>query len=184
MDQGRIIVFRMAGKGSKSNRAKVPAGRNDDFRRVAQNRRARHEYDIIETFEAGIALQGSEVKSMREGRANLREAYARVDNGEVWLLGLHISPYAQAVGFGSHVPDRPRKLLMHRDQIDELTGKLAQQSLTLVPLSLYFRRGYAKAELALARGRKLWDRRAAIAERDASRDAARDMAQARRHGLG
>lgn len=156
--------------------------RGADFRRVAQNRRARHDYDIIETYEAGIALQGSEVKSLREGRANLREAYARVDDGEAWLVGMHISPYANAVGVGAHDPERPRKLLLHRAEIDELMGRVKQQSLTLVPLSVYFRDGRAKVEIALARGRRLWDRRAAVAERDAARDAERELASARRGG--
>lgn len=174
----------MAGKGSKTTTSGSPAKTKtgDDFRRIAQNRRARHEYDIIDTFEAGLSLQGSEVKSLREGRVNIRDAFARIDGGEAWLVGLHIPPYANAVGFGSHDPDRNRKLLLHRSQIDALTGTLAQQPLTLVPLSIYFRRGHAKVDIALAKGRKLWDRRAVIAERDASRDAARDMAAARRHG--
>jgi SsrA-binding protein len=155
---------------SKARSASAAAPRGSDFRRVAQNRRARHEYDLLETLEAGIALQGSEVKSLREGKAQLREAYARVDDGEAWLIGMHVSPYSNAVGVGAHDPDRPRKLLLHRKEIDHLVGKVAQQSLTLVPLSIYFRDGRAKVELALAKGRHLWDRRAAVAERDAERE--------------
>ncbi len=128
---------------------------------VAQNRRARHEYEILETFEAGIVLQGSEVKSLREGKAQLSDAYARVDGGEMWLF-VHIPPWQYATGFGAHDPERRRKLLLHRDQIDELMGKTQQQSLTLVPLSLYFNDGRAKVELALAKGRRLYDKRHAI----------------------
>jgi SsrA-binding protein len=144
---------------------------------VVVNRRARHDYSVLETFECGIALAGSEVKSLRQGRMQLREAYARVDDGEVWLVGAHIAPYDQAHGFGAHDPDRPRKLLLHRRQIDHLMGQVQQQSLTLVPMSVYFRDGLAKVELALARGRRLYDKRHAIAERDASREAARALAR-------
>ena len=163
-------------KGRKSG-AKRAA---DDGRRiVAQNRRARHDYSVLDTFECGLALQGSEVKSLREGRAQLRDAYARVEGGEVWLHGMHVPPYAFAQGFGSHDPDRPRKLLLHRREIDELMGRTQQESLTLVPLSLYFRDGRAKIEVALARGRKTYDKRHAIAARDAAREAER--AVSRRH---
>ncbi len=107
------------------------------------------------------------------GQATLSDAYARIDGGELWLLGAHLAPYEYATGFGRFEPDRPRKLLLHRDQIDELAGKVAQKALTLVPLSIYFKDGRAKVELALARGRRLYDKRHAIAERDASREAAR-----------
>lgn len=142
-------------------------------RRIAQNRRARHEYDILDTFECGIALRGAEVKSLRAGQISLQDAFARVDRGEVWLVGAHVAPYEYSNGFGRVDPDRARKLLLHREQIDELAGRVAQQSLTLVPLSLYFKDGIAKVELALARGRRLYDKRHAIAERDATREAAR-----------
>lgn len=145
---------------------------------MATNRRARHDYDILETFECGIALEGSEVKSLRAGRVALQDSYARVEGGEAWLLGVHIPPYEYASGFGAHDPDRRRKLLLHREQIDELAGKTQQQSLTLIPLSVYFRDGKAKVEIALAKGRRLWDKRHAIASRDAERDAARDAAAA------
>ncbi|HMC42214.1 MAG TPA: SsrA-binding protein SmpB [Acidimicrobiales bacterium] len=165
----------MAAKGRKSSAKGVDDGR----RIVAQNRRARHDYFVLETFECGLALQGSEVKSLREGKAQLRDAYAKVEKGEVWLLGVHVPPYAFAQGFGSHDPDRPRKLLLHRRQIDELMGRTQQESLTLVPISLYFREGRAKVELALARGRKTYDKRHAIAAKDAAREAAR--AASRRH---
>jgi len=141
---------------------------------VARNRRARHEYDILETFECGIALQGSEVKSLRAGRVTLADAYARIEGGEAWLLGVHIPPYEHAAGFGAHDPERRRKLLLHREQIDELLGRTQQQSLTLVPLSVYFKDGRAKVELALAKGRRLYDKRHAIAARDAEREGARE----------
>jgi SsrA-binding protein len=151
-------------------------------RRIAQNRRARHEYDILETFECGIVLRGGEVKSLRAGQVSLQDSYARIDDGELWLLGTHIAPYPYASGFGYVDPDRPRKLLLHRAQIDELRGKVTQQSLTLVPLSLYFKDGRAKLDLALARGRRLYDKRRAIAERDANREAERVMREYQRRG--
>lgn len=149
-------------------------------RRVAQNRRARHDYDILETFECGIALVGAEVKSLRNARATLQDSYARVDRGEVWLIGAHFAPYEYSSGFGRVDPDRPRKLLLHRHQIDELAGRVGQQSLTLVPLSIYFREGRAKLELGLARGRRLYDKRHVLAERDATREAARAIREAQR----
>ncbi len=153
---------------------------SDGIRTVARNRRARHEYDILDTFECGIELRGSEVKSLRAGHVQLHDAYARVDGGQIWLLGTHVAPYEYSTGFGWVDPDRPRKLLLHRHEIDELAGRVAQQSLTLVPLSLYFKDGRAKLELALARGRRLYDKRRVLAERDATRDAEREMRAARR----
>jgi SsrA-binding protein len=158
---------------------KKPA-RADGARPVAQNRRARHDYEILDTYEAGIVLVGSEVKSLREGKAQLRDSYARVQDGEVWLYGVHVPPYAFASGFGATDPDRRRKLLLHRRQIDELFKRLGQESLTLVPLSIYFKDGRAKVDLALARGRKRYDKRHAIAERDANREAQRASAARRR----
>jgi SsrA-binding protein len=158
-----------------------PGGR-DANRVVASNRRARHDYEIIETTECGIVLQGSEVKSLREGRIALQDSYARIIDGEMWLFGVHVPPYAQATGFGAHEPDRRRKLLMHRRQIDEWMGLTQQQSLTLVPLSIYFRDGRAKVDLALARGRRQYDKRHAIATRDASREAAREAREAAKGG--
>jgi SsrA-binding protein len=150
-----------------------PDGR-DPGRPVASNRRARHDYEILDTVECGIVLQGSEVKSLRGGRIALQDSYARVIDGEVWLFGVHVPPYAQANGFGAHDPDRRRKLLLHRRQIDEWMGRSQQQSLTMVPLSIYFKDGRAKVELALAKGRRQYDKRHAIAARDASREAARE----------
>jgi SsrA-binding protein len=149
-------------------------------RPVAQNRRARHDYDILETFEAGIVLVGSEVKSVREGKVQLRDAYARVQNGEVWLHGVHVSAYAYANGFGAVEADRTRKLLLHRREIAELEKRTAQDVLTLVPLSIYFKEGRAKVDLALARGRRSYDKRHAIAERDAALESKRAAAMSRR----
>jgi SsrA-binding protein len=148
--------------------------RRDANRVVASNRRARHDYEIVDTAECGIVLQGSEVKSLREGRIALQDAYARIIDGEMWLFGVHVPPYAQANGFGAHEPDRRRKLLLHRRQIDEWMGRSQQQSLTMVPLSIYFKDGRAKVELALAKGRRQYDKRHAIAARDAGREAARE----------
>ncbi|HUC06111.1 MAG TPA: SsrA-binding protein SmpB [Acidimicrobiales bacterium] len=169
---------------AKKQIAKRTAARQDrgSDRTVATNRRARREYEIVESMEAGIVLQGSEVKSLREGKAQLNEAYARVDDGEVWLFQMHIPPWQFATGFGAHDPDRKRKLLLHRDQIDELLGKTQQQSLTLIPMSLYFKEGRAKVQLALARGRRLYDKRQAIMHRDAQREAARATKEVSRWG--
>jgi SsrA-binding protein len=140
---------------------------------VALNRRARHEYSVEETVEAGLVLTGSEIKSIRAGRANLAEAYARIERGEAWLIGAHIAPYEQANRF-NHEPTRTRKLLLHRDQISELVGKTQAKGYTLVPLRLYLRDGLAKIELGLARGRKTHDKRRVIAERDARRQLERE----------
>ena len=175
---GTATIVAMAAKGPGRRGPRTRAIDDDRIRQVARNRRARHEYDILETLECGLALQGSEVKSLRAGRISLQDAYARIDDGELWLLGVHIAPYDHASGFGAHDPDRRRKLLAHRGQIDELMGRTQQQSLTLVPLSVYFKDGRAKVELALARGRRTYDKRHAIAERDVAREAARDMARA------
>jgi SsrA-binding protein len=155
----------------------APDSRN---RMVAQNRRARHDYDILDTYEAGLVLVGSEVKSLREGKAQLRDSFARVQDGEVWLYGVHVPPYVFATGFGAVDPDRRRKLLLHRRQIDELIKRTQQESLTLVPLSVYFKDGRAKVDLALAKGRHLYDKRKAIAARDADREAQRAISARRR----
>ena len=147
-------------------------------RPVAQNKRARYDYDVVDTYEAGIVLVGSEVKSVRDGKVQLRDAYARVSDGEVWLHGVHVAAYEYANGFGAVESDRSRKLLLHRRQINELMVRTTQDSLTLVPLSIYFKDGRAKVDLALARGRKRYDKRHAIAERDADMD----LRRARRAG--
>jgi SsrA-binding protein len=151
-----------------------------DGRPVAQNRRARHDYDILDRYEAGIVLAGSEVKSIREGKAQLRDSYARVTDGEVWLYGVHVPPYAFATGFGAVDPDRRRKLLLHHRQIVELERRTTQDSLTMVPLAVYFKSGRAKVDLALARGRKRYDKRRALAARDADLEARRASAARRR----
>lgn len=137
---------------------------------VATNRKARHEYHILETFEAGLVLTGTEVKSLRAGRANLNDAYARIENGEVLLFNMHISPYSHGNRF-NHDPTRVRKLLLHKEEIRRLIGRSREQGLTLIPLRVYFTdRGWAKAELALARGKRLWDKREAAARREAQRE--------------
>jgi SsrA-binding protein len=135
---------------------------------IAENRRARHEYHFLERVEAGLALQGSEVKSLRQGQATLQRAYADSRNGELWLVGLHIPAYEQASA-QPHDPDRDRKLLLHRRQIDQLGSKVAERGLTLVPTRLYFRDGRAKVELALARGKEVRDKRRDIADRESKR---------------
>jgi SsrA-binding protein len=140
---------------------------------VARNRRARHDYEILDTVEAGLVLVGSEVKSLREGKAQIADAYARVDDNEMWLFQMHIPPWVFAQGFGAHDPERKRKLLLHQKQIVDLVNRVNRDGLTLIPLSLYFRNGYAKVELGLARGRKFYDKRRALAERDANREAQR-----------
>jgi SsrA-binding protein len=147
---------------------------------VAQNRKARHDYDVLDTYECGIVLQGSEVKSLRGSQVQLRDAYARVDDGEIWLFGMHIAPYPFATGVGAHDPDRRRKLLMHRREIAELHERTQQEPLTLIPLAVYFKDGRAKIELALARGRRRYDKRHAIATRDAERETARAIRSAER----
>jgi SsrA-binding protein len=141
---------------------------------VATNRRARHNYSILETYEAGVALMGTEVKSLRDGTASLADAFATVDDGEIWLRNLHIPEYAHGT-WTNHTPRRNRKLLLHRQQIDTLIGKLRDGNFTLVPLSLYFTGGKVKVELALARGKEARDKRQDIAKRDADREIAREM---------
>lgn len=149
-------------------------GSDGDLRPVATNRRARHEYWIEETHEAGITLTGTEVKSLRAGHVNLADAFARVDGGEAWLHHLHISPYEQG-NIQNHDPMRTRKLLLHKREILRLGARVQQRGYTLVPLRIYFRRGVAKVELGLARGRHTYDKRERIAERDAERRIARAL---------
>jgi SsrA-binding protein len=136
---------------------------------VASNRRARHDYEILDTFEAGIALKGSEVKSLRAGQVQLKDAFAAIQGGELWLENLHIGPYSHA-SVDSHDPERKRKLLVHRREIDRLAGKINEQSLTVVPLQIYFTHGLAKVELALAKGRRTYDKRKKLAEREHQRE--------------
>ena len=144
---------------------------------IAQNKRARHDYAVLEEFEAGVALVGTEVKSLRLGRASLTDAYATVDDGEVWLRGLHIPEYTHG-SWTNHEPRRTRKLLLHRKEIERLIGKTREGGLTLVPMALYFRDGKVKLELALARGKRDYDKRQDLAKRDAQRDIARAVGRA------
>ncbi len=148
-------------------------------RLVAANRKARHEFFIEETYEAGLMLTGTEVKSLRGGRASIQESFARVEDGEIWLYHMHIPPY-EAGNIFNHDPLRPRKLLLHRREVDRLYGRVQQKGYTLVPLRLYFRRGIAKLELGLGRGKRQYDKRAAIAEREADRRIERAVRQRRR----
>ena len=141
---------------------------------VATNRRAGHRFELIEKVEAGIALRGSEVKSLRNGKAQLSDAYAAIDRGEVWLRGLHIPPYEPA-SRENHDPERPRKLLLHRSEIERLVGKTAERGLTLVPTRIYFKGARAKVELALARGKRSYDKRHDLAARDAAREVDRAL---------
>ncbi|HHW00578.1 MAG TPA: SsrA-binding protein SmpB [Clostridiaceae bacterium] len=146
----------------------------DDIREVAQNKKARHDYFIEQTFEAGIVLSGTEVKSVRQGMVNLKDSYATIENGEVFINGMHISPYEKGNIFNKD-PMRARKLLLHKSEIRRLIGYTQQKGLTLVPLKVYFRGSLVKVELAVARGKKLFDKRADIAERDAKREIDRKM---------
>jgi SsrA-binding protein len=161
--------MRRARAGRMTEKAKAERERD-----VAVNRRAFHDYFIDEKLEAGIMLTGTEVKSVRNGRTNLRDGFVRIDGNEAWLENVHISPYAQA-NLMNHEPLRPRKLLLHRKQISSLIGKVRQKGYTLIPLRVYFLRNHAMVEVGLARGKKQYDKREAIAERDANREIARAM---------
>jgi SsrA-binding protein len=145
---------------------------------IAENRRARHDYHLLERYEAGIALTGTEVKSLRAGRADLARAFAEVRDGEVWLMGARIDEYAQG-NIANHEPDRDRKLLLHRREIDSLLGKTRERGLTLVPTRIYFKDGKVKVEVALARGKEQRDKRRDIAERDANRQVERALKERR-----
>ncbi len=151
---------------------------DDGEKTVASNRKARHDYQILERFEAGIRLTGDEVKSLRGGRASLAEAFARVRDGEAWLEGLHIPPYEQG-DKRRHVAVRPRKLLLHRREIDKLDSKMAEQRLALVPMRIYFTHGLAKVELGLGRGKREYEKRRSIAERDQAREVERELGRRR-----
>ena len=154
------------------------AGSEGGRKVVASNRKARHNYDILETWECGVVLTGSEVKSLRAGQVQLKDAYGEVRRGEIWLENLHIAPY-QFAREGGHDPERPRKLLLHKREIDALIGKVNEQGLTLVPLLIYFSQGLAKVELALARGRRKYDKRQAIRAREEQREMDRARRRAR-----
>lgn len=141
---------------------------------VASNRKASHEYFLLDTYEAGIVLTGSEIKSIRAGRMSLAEAYIRIENGEGWLVDAHIAPYSQA-SRNNHEPRRPRKLLLHRKEIDELDAEIRQKGVTIIPTKAYLKDGRAKLEIAIAKGKKLYDKRQAIAKRDAEREMERNL---------
>jgi SsrA-binding protein len=166
----------MAAQTTKPGGIKAPSSRP-----VASNRQARRDYDILDTVECGIVLRGSEVKSLREAKVQLADAHARLIQGEVWMIGLHIAPYSHAFGAFGHVPDRDRKLLLRKDEIERLALRLEKERLSLVPLSLYFKEGRAKIEIGVGRGRRSYDKRAVIAARDAARDTDRSLARARRN---
>jgi SsrA-binding protein len=143
--------------------------REEAQKSIAENRKAFHDYHILETFEAGIVLVGTEVKAIREGSANLRDSFARVEDGEVWLYNVHINPYSHR-GYADHEPTRRRKLLLHRQEIRKLIGKTVEKGLTLVPTRLYFKSGHVKVALALARGKQAHDKRETIKRREADRE--------------
>ncbi|MCM3883033.1 SsrA-binding protein SmpB [Frankia sp. R82] len=141
---------------------------------IAQNKRARHDYEILDTYEAGLVLRGTEVKALRAGRASLVDGFAQIVDGEAWLHNVHIPEYTEGT-WTNHAPRRKRKMLLHRAEIEKLVGKTQEGGLTLVPLSLYWKDGRAKIEIALARGRKAYDKRHALADRDAAREISREM---------
>ena len=163
---------RLRSSGRPYNRASWPEAAGEKL--IADNRRARHEYHLQDRVEAGLALVGSEVKSLRQGHAILQRAYADPRDGELWLVGLHIPPYEQA-SVEPHDPDRDRKLLLHRRQIDQLSSRVAEKGLTIVPTRLYFKNGRAKVELALGRGKELRDKRRDIADRESKRRIEREL---------
>ena len=149
---------------------------------IASNRRARHDYAIADTIEAGIVLHGSEVKRLRESQIQIADGFARIRNGEVWLEGVTIAPYGFAVGFGAHDTDRPRKLLLHRAEISRLAARIDRERVSVVPLSFYFRDGRVKVELGIGKGRTRADKRQSIAERDAKREVEREMGRRSKYG--
>lgn len=148
-------------------------------RLIADNRKARHDYHILETYEAGVALLGTEVKAIREGRVNLRDSYARTDGGEVWMMNVHISPYSHR-GYADHAETRQRKLLLHRHEIRKLIGRTAEKGLTLVPLQMYFKKGRVKVLVGLARGKQAHDKRETIRRREVDRETRSAVKAARR----
>ena len=160
------------GSDSEQERTKV----------VATNRRARRDFEILDEYEAGLVLMGSEVKSLRESKVTLAESYARMADGELWLQSLHIAPYSHADAAAGHDPDRPKKLLLHRGELNRIKTRLEQDRLTVVPLSLYFKQGRAKVLIGIARGRRRADKRQAIAEQDARREARNEMGRAAKTG--
>jgi SsrA-binding protein len=166
-----VLAVAAAAKSVNKGGAKAGSRRGDQV--VITNRRARHDYHVLDSWEAGIVLAGAEVKSIRDGRANLQDSYARVEDHEVWLHGMHVSPYAYSRG--DLDPVRKRKLLLHHRQIDEIERGTAEKGITLVPLRVYFKDGRAKVDLAMAKGKKAYDKRQSLAERDAKRETERAM---------
>lgn len=166
--EGQVKAMASNAKGSKDK------GQGEGISLIASNRRARHDYFIEETYEAGIELTGTEIKSVRAGKVSLVDSFATVEGGEVIVRDLHISPYDYGNRF-NHDPMRPRRLLLHKEEIRKIAGKVRERGYTLVPLRMYFKRGWAKLELAVAKGKKSYDKRADIAERDARREAERAM---------
>jgi SsrA-binding protein len=146
-----------------------PAEQESGERLISDNRKAGHEYHLLDTFEAGLVLLGTEVKSIREGRVNLREAYCRIERGAAWLLGCHIGQYSHG-GYASHDPLRSRKLLLHQDELNKLLGKTTEKGLTVVPLRMYFKKGRVKLAIALAKGKKIYDKRETIKRRESDRE--------------
>ena len=168
-----MIMAKSKARKNRANSKTVAAAAGGD-RLIADNRRARFNYDILESMEAGIALTGTEIKSIRAGRVTLAQSFARISNGEVWLHGMHVPPYAQG-NIYNHEPTRPRKLLLHHRQIDDLNRRVTSSGFTLIPLRLYITRHHAKVQLGLAKGRKTYDKRQVIAKRDADMDMARAL---------
>jgi SsrA-binding protein len=159
---------------SKQQRVKAAEEKKKHDTPTIDNRRARHEYHILESVEAGLALTGTEVKSIRQGGVSLNEAYARFRDGEAWLLSMHIPAYKQG-SFSNVDPNRPRKLLLHKEQIKDLMARVKEKGLTIVPLRMYFTRGMVKVQLGLARGKKVWDKREDVAKRDVEREISRHV---------
>jgi SsrA-binding protein len=158
----------------KAKSEPTPTARDANARKIVSvNRRAWHEFEMFDTYEAGLVLVGTEVKSLRAGRVNIQDAFCKFEQGEAWILGMHVTPYEQGNRWNVE-PARPRKLLLHGWQIEELRAKSEQKGLTIVPLRLFFQRGYAKLEIGLARGKKLYDKRESIAERDRERESRRE----------
>jgi SsrA-binding protein len=158
----------------KQQRVKAAAEAKRHDAPSVDNRRARHEYHILESLEAGLVLTGTEVKSIRMGGVSIGEAYARFRDGEAWLLGMHVPPYKEG-SFSNEEPNRPRKLLLKREQLEQLMARVGEKGLTIIPLRMYFTRGMVKVELGLAKGKKLWDKREDAAKRDVAREIAREL---------
>ncbi len=158
-----------------AKKKKDPGKTSDGFKIVADNRQARFQYEIIETFEAGLVLQGTEVKSIREGRVNLRDGFALIRDAEAWLFNVHVSPHQTAAQYFNHDPLRTRKLLLHREEIRKLIGKVEQKGLTLVPMKMYLKKGYVKVTIGLGKGKKLHDKREDLKQKQDKRDMARMM---------